>query len=268
MIGLHAELRRGCGVFAILAVSSWLFLPHPAAAQANAVSNGDFEESWYTDGSGVPPPDQIPSSWSKDEGSRYWEYSSIGPQEDNGPSLPGMTAVHWTRSNGSGTGDWTIITQTLGISVISVADHPNLTLSLDLKVLFHDLGGGGWMPNEAEYPVTVRVYFTDTAGVQRYWQFGWYEWWDDAVGQPVNGYQTPSGGIVFTEQVDYNQWYTRSFDLLAQLRTLSEPRTIDGVWVGGSGWDFEGEADNVAITEPPPVPVVATTWGAIKAAYK
>ena len=39
-------------------------------------------------------------------------------------------------------------------------------------------------------------------------------------------------------------WTSHSFDLLSQ---LNNPKTINKIRVGGSGWNFEGKVDNVQL---------------------
>jgi hypothetical protein len=112
------------------------------------------------------------------------------------------------------------------------------------------------------------IYFTDTNGIARYWQFGWYCWIDGATGPPPWGYITPDGlGIVYSTQVACGSWYPWSFNLLAELNSLAPPRTIDKIRVGGSGWDFEGLADNIVIVGNP-TSVASTSWGTVKALFR
>jgi len=172
------------------------------------------------------------------------ETSTISSALDNGPRLPGMTALHWlrTENDGNHSGDWTACKQTLSYDVSACSCA---TMTIDVKVLGHNLGGSGWTPTEYEFPVTVVVYYTDATGAPKYWQYGWYKWIDGATGPNPNHKSVAGGtGVVTGLQVADSVWIMNSFDLMTE---LANPRTIDSIRVGGSGWDFEGMADNIQL---------------------
>ncbi len=224
---------------ALLCVAAFgLWLGQPAEAAQDIVYNGNFEGGFYYDAG-----DNIPNGWTKNEtvsGSN--DPSQIQPVSDNGPTLPGSTSLYWQRiDNGSMTGDWTVVQQYLGydISACSYA-----TLSIDIKVLYHNLGGSGWTPTEFEFPATVVIYYLDASGTLRYWQWGWWQWIDGATGPNPDHKAVPGNGVVTGQQVPYNVWVPNTFNLLTE---LTNPRIIRSIWVGGSGWSFEGQADNVQL---------------------
>jgi|GEM_PF-2841975 len=244
----------------IFGAAALLLFPTPASAE---ITNGDYENGWYTDGD-----DYVPCWWTKYEtfSGGYPETSIITSSNDNGPSLPGTLSVHWSRTGGGSSGDWTVIEQELALDIPPCGE---LWFCIDIMAIYHDLGGSGWTPENWEFPVTLMVFFTDVGGVARFWQFGWYIWIDDATGPAPNGYVIPSGlGIVYSKQVLAGVWYAEGFDLLAQLRTLAEPQTITKIRVGGSGWDFEGKADNLRCSTVGPTRVESASWGSIKALYR
>ncbi|UCD16418.1 MAG: thrombospondin type 3 repeat-containing protein, partial [Candidatus Zixiibacteriota bacterium] len=69
-------------------------------ANTNIVVNGNFEGGFTPDGTG----DNIPNGWTKFETSPN-ETSVISQASDNGPTLPGSSALHWSRTNGGVSGD-------------------------------------------------------------------------------------------------------------------------------------------------------------------
>jgi hypothetical protein len=208
-----------------------------ANAQTNIVTNGDFEGGFYASGN-----DMVPNSWTKLEtfSGGYPETSIVSGPNDNGPALPGSWSVAWLRSYGGSSGDWTACEQTLNYDVSGC--FPNM-LKIDVKVSSHNLGGSGYTAEDWEYPVTIVVYYTDTLGTQRYWQYGWCSWVGGAGPLP-NHAQVSGNGVVSAESIAANVWVSRSFDLFSE---LSNPKTINSIRVGGSGWDFQGRADNVQI---------------------
>jgi hypothetical protein len=211
-------------------------------SQKEILTNGDFEGGFYLDLTG----DMIPNGWTKFENftGSPGEISTLSSAVDNGPRLPGVTALHWlrTENDGNHSGDWTTCEQTLNYDVSACSC---VTMTIDIKVLGHNLGGSGITPTEFEFPVTVVVYYTDATGAPRYWQYGWYEWIDAGTGPNPNHKSVASGtGVVTGLQVADSVWIMNSFDLMTE---LSNPATIDKIRVGGSGWDFEGMADNIQL---------------------
>jgi hypothetical protein len=223
----------------VVGVAALMLTWSGAAAQTNIVTNGDFEGGFVPDGTG----DQIPSGWIKLEtfSGGPGEVSTLSQANDNGPTLGGSWSLDWVRSNGGASGDWTACEQVLNYDVTNCG---SLNLTIDVKAFSHSLGGSGWTQADFEYPVTIVVYYTDTGGTQRYWQWGWYVWIDESTGPRPDHEQVPGNGVVTGQQVAAGQWVANSFDLLAE---LTNPGTIDKIRVGGSGWDFEGRADNVQI---------------------
>lgn len=186
---------------------------------------------------------------------------------DNGPSAAGGWCLHWVRPAGGSSGDWTSVYQdSLGINV---GEFAAMALVIDVKVMSHSLGAGGYTSGRWEYPVTVSVKFNDTGGTHRFWQFGWWDWQDpgNPPPDPINGLVVAGGtGIVLSRQVNAGAWYAESFSLIHELSKLAPPQTIKEVIVGGSGWSFEGHADNVMICGATPVEPVS--WTAIKSMFR
>jgi hypothetical protein len=170
--------------------------------------------------------------------------------------LPGEWSLEWVRSNGGSSGDWTTCEQILNYDVTNC---PALTLCIDVKAFSHNLGGSGWTAHEYEYPVTIFISYTDTGGTKRFWQWGWYIWIDAATGPRPDHKPVPDNGVVTGQQIPANTWVSNSFNLLTE---LTNPATIDLIRVGGSGWDFEGRADNVQILCGTGIPTL-TEWGLI-----
>ncbi|MGB8657082.1 MAG: dockerin type I domain-containing protein [Candidatus Zixiibacteriota bacterium] len=205
---------------------------------ADAVTNGNYEGGFFVDGD-----DQVPNGWIKYEtfSGGSGETSILSQAGDNGPTLAGSSSLNWVRSNDNMSGDWTACDQFLNYDVTNCN---TLTLTIDVKAFSHSLGGSGYTPEDWEYPVTVVVYYTDTGGTQRYWQWGWYLWIDSQTAPRPDHEQVSGNGVVTGQQIPTNQWVANSFNLLTE---LTNPKTITKIRVGGSGWDFEGRADNVQI---------------------
>jgi hypothetical protein len=205
-----------------------------AAASANLVYNGNFEGGFYTTNNGYGD-DTIPNGWGYAESSP-WEGSYISPSADNGPSGPGYLSTTWSRPNGGSGGDATYIYQPL----LGVPAPPELRLSLDVKVDYHDLPGGGWAGGY-EWPVWVAINYHDPEGNPQWWFHGW----------ATNLYAPYPWG----EVVPQGQWVDSFFDVFFDIPAGS---MLDRLAVGGSGWSYGGQADNIVLEGRNAVPEPCT----------
>jgi hypothetical protein len=261
-------------------------------AQSNLVTNGDFEGGFTLvpsldplDGS---TPDNIPNGWTRYEtfSADTLEMSILnrGAAGDNGPGLPGASSLISTRGDpGTLSGDWTAVYQDLNIDA---SECSALTLNVDVKVISHDLPAGGFLCNVGltafEWPVIVQIDYVTTTGDTQIWRHGWYLGNDSTpepagqpgdLGCPASFPSCPGSsaddcgvgliGVFNDEQVTQGAWDANSFNLVAELPQLD---TIKRIYVGGSGWNFQGQVDNVEILCTPHVPPGVPTlsqWGII-----
>jgi hypothetical protein len=202
------------------------------AQSGNLITNGDFEGSFVADETG----DIVPAGWTKVE-TRASEVSTLGLAASNGPSAAGAQSVRWSRSGGL-SGDWTAVEQNLSIDA---SKFESLTLSLDTMVSSHNLAGGGCCG--FEWPTIAQIVYTRASdGQDQVWRHGWY------LSPPGDGDINDQGSgiipIFHDTQVQADVWTSNSFDLFAELPDLG---VITRFLIGGSGWSFEGRADNVSI---------------------
>lgn len=245
--------------FLVLA-ACWVTLPVRGAVEF--VTNGTFEGGF---GAMIPAgpldvgPDVVPLGWNRVEtfSGGVPEVSSVLVVGDNGPSAPGALCTEFRRTAGdNASGDWTAVEQPLAINA---AQYQSLTLSLDVKVLQHNLVAGGWVAPAFEWPVTVQIDYLDTGGVGQIWRHGWY------LAQPGDGppgpINDPGGGTIpFYNDllVPQNVWVPNAFNLFVELPGVA---SITKLRVGGSGWLFEGRADNLSLLGVPaqvPIPEPGT----------
>jgi hypothetical protein len=236
-------------------------------ASAAGIVNWDFEGGWTAMAPNPPGidlgADNVPNSWSRVEtftgilpgGGTAPETSVITVVADNGLSAAGGNALQCTRQEGqqgASSGDWTAVQQNVSIDATQCAA---LSLQIDTKVIAHNLEAGGWVAPAFEWPVVLEIEYTKQGGGSQIWRYGWYL---DPPGDVVFGQvNDPGQGLIGTYNdmvVPQNQWVTTTFDLFNELPQLA---TVDRIRVGGSGWNFEGRADNLII-KCAPIPEPAT----------
>ena len=227
----------------------WSDVPGSTVPSGELIANGTFEQTFTNagySGSLDVVQDFLPPGWYRQEtfSGGLIETSSISPITANGPSAPGYQAAAFRRSWSGESGDWTAIYQNLSINA---TQYSALTLSLDVRVWSHDLEAGGHIAPKPsfEWPAVVEVDYVDTNGVGQIWRYGWYLYppGDFVTGQ-VND---PGQGLIpfYNDQlVQPGMWVPNSFNLFNE---LPQVKTITRILVGGSGWNFASDIDNVSI---------------------
>ena len=247
----------------VIAAAAAMVLAFGAAAHGALVANGDFEGGSYATGD-----DTVPNQWGTWE--TQWgggETSVISLVSDNGPSGAGgdTWSTNFSRPNGGGSGDYTVITQALDIDT---SDYTSLRLDLDVKALSHDLCGGG-SAGGWEYPIEAVVKYKDSSDVAKRAHLGFYLQTSPGCDATANWTWWGSTGTwARSKQVVANTWYAESMDLLNPTLDIAH---ITELQIGGSGHSFEGRADNVAIVGipvPEPGSVALLALGALGLALR
>ncbi|MDP7040138.1 MAG: choice-of-anchor D domain-containing protein [Myxococcota bacterium] len=241
------------------------------------VRNGDFSQT-----------DTVTADWANCEGEvlypSQWNVRVDEPYNDNEPlacsGAPGGIDHHWVevvdseleeygnvlkikKDKGGGGGSWDIATQTLNLDVSKCG---SLVFSLDGKATNQSLAGAGH--TQGEWPVIMRVAYQDANGVdhRRFhlpnvygWQHGLYYY-----GEP--GYlsepQIQAGPI--STLIAEDTWYSddtvnnpnpgEPFDSGNLMALLDPPpKVIYWIGVGGAGWDYTSEIDNVSMLGSQPI---------------
>ena len=234
-----SDQKRLLCVFALL---GWVSFAVPALPD-DFIVNGDFEGTW-TGPDGCD--DFVPEGWTKEGGCQSGDDPDIGPISDNGPSAPGASACHWIRVTTSSTGNNVDLHQYWDPGIPPEA---GLVLSLDVKVISHNLEAGGSVTPATEWPVAVRLYYrraSDPNQTQA-WVHGFYT---DPPGDGARIVDPGTGLLAEYEdtEVPAGVWTTHVFDLNAELPDFGE---IYSIAVGGHGWAYEGQVDNVALYASP-----------------
>ncbi|MGH2544247.1 MAG: FecR domain-containing protein [Ardenticatenaceae bacterium] len=111
-----------------------------------------------------------------------------------------------------------------------VGDYLSLLLRLDVELVNQSLSGGG--EQSSEFPLIVRVDYTDGNGNPQHWTHGFYY-------HNTAGYNIRDG-----EQIPQNARYSYEVDLK---EVLSDPQRINTIEIYASGWDWDAYASGVEL---------------------
>jgi len=119
-----------------------------------------------------------------------------------------------------------------GISQIidqDVRDYDFLSLRLDIRLMFQSLPGGGYM--SSEFPLMVRLNYTDVYGKEQFWVHGFY-------------YRDPEQNwpILDGEKIPSAVWYPYESGNLIQILQATRPAHINSIRIYASGWNYESMA--------------------------
>jgi hypothetical protein len=194
----------------------------PLPAAQNLVRNGDFllplGTAWLTTTEVMAP--------------------SVAPPAVEAVADGGRMAVRlFRREQDEGNHTQAAIEQKLDYDV---RDFVRLEVTLDVKLDFQSLSGGGQL--SSEFPVIVRLDYKDRWGNDQFWTHGFYyqnqagyDVWQNRWGQPLG------------EQIPRAVWYPFESGNLLELLGESGPARITGLKVYASGWNYDSLVTEVQL---------------------
>jgi hypothetical protein len=191
-------------------------------AAQNLIENGDFllplSTAWITNAQVLAPAARPPSVELIEDGGR-------------------MATRFVRREQDEGNHTQATIEQRLGYDV---RDFMRLEVSLDVKLDFQSLSGGGQL--SSEFPVIVRLDYKDRWGNDQFWTHGFY--YQNRAGYPIplNSWGQPLG-----EQIPRGVWYPYESGNLLELLGESRPVYITGLRVYASGWNYDSLVTEVQL---------------------
>lgn len=191
----------------------------PLAANRNLLVNSDFQNPEHA--SPISQGDLV-SGW------QVWSDQGGDGGDVDGTAevvtLGTTRAVHLVRSGSNNNHGETGIVQEVNKLV---EDYLSLLLRFDVRLVHQSLSGGG--EQSSEFPLIVRVDYTDQNGDLQHWIHGFY-------------YQNESGyNIINGEEIPRDVPFRFEVNLE---KVLNNPRTIERVQFYASGWDW-----NVYVSE-------------------
>jgi hypothetical protein len=118
-----------------------------------------------------------------------------------------------------------------------VQGYDSLVLRLDLQLLYQSVPGGGY--RASEYPVMVKITYTDIYGKDLFWVQGFY--YMDLPARST--WDLPTG-----EKVPMGIWYTYESPNLFELLRDTRPARINAISIYAAGHDYESRVADVALT--------------------
>lgn len=194
----------------------------PLPATQNLVENGSFQEP-------------LQSSWLTD--TVVLDVSVASPTVEVVESGGRRSVSLVQREPDDGTHTEVAIRQELDQDV---RDFVRLEVSLDVRLDFQSLSGGGQL--SSEFPVIVRLDYKDRWGNDKFWTHGFY--YQNRDGYPIasDPWGKPSG-----EQIPRGVWYPYESGNLLELLGESGPAYLTGITVYASGWNYESLVSEVQL---------------------
>ncbi len=194
------------------------FLP----AARNLITNGNFQQplqsGWLTSTVVLAPSVNPPS---------------IGITESGGRTA--VSLVRHEQDDGNHTE--AAIQQRLDQNV---RDFVRLEVSMDVRLNFQSLSGGGQL--SSEFPVILRLDYKDRWGNDKFWTHGFY--YQNRAGYPIalDPWGRPSG-----ELIRRGVWYPYESGNLLELLGDNRPMDVTGLTVYASGWNYDSLISDIQL---------------------
>jgi hypothetical protein len=118
-----------------------------------------------------------------------------------------------------------------------VQGYDSLVLRMDLQLLYQSVPGGGY--RASEYPVMIKITYTDIYGKDLFWVQGFYY-----MDLPTKStWDQPTG-----EKVPFGIWYPYESPNLFELLHDTRPARINTISIYAAGHDYESRVADVALT--------------------
>ncbi len=226
--GMDVTVRQGQVVVSARGLSvtvkegqrTWVPLSHPpqtpVSAERNLIRNGNFTQPLQT----------------------TWELGFLQPEVATPGTISvvdvgGRRAVQFMRRAEGGVHTEVWIEQKLDQDV---RDVDSLVLRMDVRLLYQSLPGGGILGSE--YPLMVRIDYTDVYGKDRFWVHGFY------FRDPEKGWPTPNG-----EKIPPFVWWPYETPNLVALwaQSNTRPAVLHKIRIYASGHNYQSMAAEVGL---------------------
>ncbi|MBC8448818.1 MAG: FecR domain-containing protein [Chloroflexi bacterium] len=187
----------------------------PMPAARNLIVNGNFTEP-------------LAPSWQTDT---YQHSPDVVAGTAEIVLSDGRRGISFSRRGEEGTHTETGISQVIDQDV---RDYNFLSLRLDVRLMYQSLSGGGYM--SSEFPLMVRLNYTDVYGKEQFWVHGFY------IRDPEQNWPILDG-----EKIPSFIWYPYESGNLIQILQATRPAHINSIRIYASGWNYESMAAEVGL---------------------
>jgi hypothetical protein len=184
----------------------------PISAEQNLIRNGDFSQP-------------ILDTWQ-----RYVDANGVTPGKVQLIERDGRRVAHFIRQ-----GEENVHTE---VGIIQDIDkdvnvYDDLTLQLDVRLLYQSLPGAGYL--SSEFPLRVEISYTDQYGKELRWGRGFY----------FRDPEDPNWRVVDGEKIPPYNWYTYRSPNLLTLLGDTRPAHINSIRIYASGWNYQSMVSEV-----------------------
>jgi len=192
----------------------------PVPDMLNLVLNGDFEGR-------ISPPWQTFTNLGQ---------ADLEPGKVTLEEVGQGQAVRFTRKTEDGAPNEVGLTQDVNRDV---QGYDSLVLRFDLELLNQSVPGGGYQASE--YPVMVRIDYTDVNGKDQFWVHGFYN-----LDLPAGVSWVPAD--TRGEKIPLGVWYNYESPNLFQLLKDARPAHINKITIYAAGHDYDSRVADLALT--------------------
>jgi hypothetical protein len=189
----------------------------PLPAAQNLLANGNFEQG-------------LAQAW---QASTYQQSPNVAPATVEVVEVGGRQAVYFSRNAEEGVHTEAWIEQTLDRDVL---DFESLSVRLDVRLINQSLPGGGYL--SSEFPLMVKLTYTDIYGKQLEWVYGFY-------------YRDPDPNsnwpIINGEKIPPHVWYPYESPNLLQLLQETRPARLNSIRIYASGWNYQSMVSELGV---------------------
>jgi hypothetical protein len=189
----------------------------PLPAVQNLLANGGFEED-------------LAPAW---QAGTYQQLSNVASATVEVVNVGGRRAVYFSRSAEEGVHTEAWIEQVLNKDVL---DYEHVSVRLDVRLINQSLPGGGYL--SSEFPLMVRLNYTDVYGKQLEWVHGFY-------------YRDPDPNsnwpIINGEKIPAYAWYPYESPNLLELLRETRPARLNVIRIYASGWNYQSMVSEVGV---------------------
>ena len=189
----------------------------PVPAVQNLIVNGDFTEP-------------LAPAWQTEH---YEQGENLVAGRVEVTTNAGRRAVMFIREGEEGVHTETRIKQFVDRDV---RDFESLVLRLDVLLLHQSLEGAGYL--SSEFPLMVRLDYTDIYGKDQFWVYGFYFKDPD----PSRGWIIQNG-----EKIPSGVWWPYESPELFELLKNTPPARINAITIYASGWNYQSLVAEVGL---------------------